>query len=760
MAARRRALFIQPPLLLGRDFIDYPWFADFAVLCGAARVARAGWHVEVADAFALPGAGRHPEGEGWLLGIPHRGFLDALPRSEFDLVVVGNSPFLRAHRPDPRVADLVAGIRSRYPGAALVLADSHPGGMHHVAAGPDAVLGALPGVDAWLRFAGEESLSDPDRLLALRGARTAVDEPAGPWDRPPPFPLLEALDGRAYGAFLWRCFADGRWANPFGVDAATRPFLASSGCPHRCTFCSSNPGWESSRRKAYRTVPLDVVEQWAVLSRGLGARKLFVLDDAANQRPDFEGVLDAMDRAGLRYEFPNGLRADRLDERILARLKDRISVLWVSAESADAGDLAGPIGKHLAPEDIERVASQAQAVGLPLRVHWIVGFPWETREKVLATLRMAWDLHEKYGARPSVQFATPLPGTRLHDECVRQGLVPAEGLDATDAALFQHRPAFVPPAIPAGWLESARGTLQRRLESSGARKVIVNVTYECINKCEFCAVANRVRRAIPWERLVSILDEHRAQGIENLDLDGGEPTLHARLLDAIRHARATGYRQVTVTTNGRRLKDRDFAAGLLSSGITGLLVSLHGSTAKVHDGITGVKGSFDETLAGIRNVMALRDPALDVGVNVTIARRNVEDVGALVDLVYGEGVRKVNLQWVTPFGAAGMAVVPPEERAAAAVRDVIDRYRDRMQVLVVNAAFCQLPGYEEFLAADVQKMGRTMVFVTDEEVNLFEYLAGRRVRVPECATCAWALICEGRFQFPEGYADGGHDDGA
>jgi MoaA/NifB/PqqE/SkfB family radical SAM enzyme len=745
-------LFVNPPLVLGRDFVDYPWFVHFGLLGAAARAMKAGADVRLADAFDLPGSGAFPHADGTWLGAPLAELIDVLPPGDFDAVVLGLSPFLRPGAPDAHAVELVRELRRRYPGSALVGADCHPGGMHYIAYDGASALAALDGLDAVVRFGGESVFGDPERLVALKGTGRVVDDPDLLPD--PVFPALDLLDGRRYGTFLWRTFADGRFANPFGIDAATRPFMASTGCPHRCTFCSSNPGWRAGGRKPHRAVPLSQVEAWAYLaSRGLGARKLFVMDDVANLRSDFEDLLDVFNRLDLRYEFPNGLRADRLTPGAIARMKDRVSVLSLSAESASAEHLAGPIGKRQDPDAVRRAVAWAAEAGVPTMVHYIIGFPWETPADVNATLAMAWDLFERHGARPAVQFATPLPGTDLWDRCAEMGLL-SEGVATADSGVrFQHEPSFTPPAIPDGWLQAARRSLDLKVDAAAERKVIINITYECINNCRFCAIANRVRRGIPFERLDAILQEHRAQGTEALDIDGGEPTLHPDLHRTLARAVELGYTRINVTTNGRRLADPEAARALLATGLTSLSISLHGDIARVHDALTGVPGSFQETMAGIRNSLDALAPGQDFGVNVTITRDNVDRLERLVARVHKMGVRKVNLQFLTPFGAAQRDLLPDPDTATKAVARVLDRFGSRMTIFIVNAQFCQLPGYEAYLAADVQKLGRTMVFVTDQEVNLFDYLASRRVRRDVCRDCAYALVCEGFFEFGEGPSD-------
>jgi hypothetical protein len=69
-----------------------------------------------------------------------------------------------------------------------------------------------------------------------------------------------------------------------------------------------------------------------------------------------------------------------------------------------------------------------------------------------------------------------------------------------------------------------------------------------------------------------------------------------------------------------------------------------------------------------------------------------------------------------------------------------------MKFQVINLPFCFMPGYEEFLTGDLQKLGRHMVFVNNETVNLAAYLAERRTRKPVCESCPRAVFCGGFYE--------------
>ena len=745
-----RFLFLNPPLVLDDDFIDYPYFANHGLLACAGLAARAGADVSVHDAFALPASGRHRRARGgWILGVDHDEFVAALPSGRYDVVVLGAPVFLRIEAAHPETRDLIAALRERFPRSVLLLADGYIGGQHYADYDADRVLAEYPELDAILKYPGERYFADPESLARLGDARVVLRDANGRGGDPlEPFYFLDGIDVASFDRFLERCFDDGVWQNTFGVGPGTRSFVTSIGCPHRCIFCTSNPGWRRTGRKLYRPIPLARLKHWAYLLRTVfGARKLVVLDEMVNVRTDFEALLRMLNELDFSYDFPNGMRADHLSREAIALMKGRIGMLSMSAESATQADLDGPIGKGQPLQAIRRVAEWCRELDVPLMSHYIIGFPWETPAHVTATLEMAWELYDRYGVWPSMQFATPILGTALHDQCAALGLVPPEGLDLKDGALFQHRPCFDPPGCPPGYVGKARAAFDMKLAAREARKLIMNITYKCANRCVFCATGDRVSAALAWDKIENILREHREQGTDQLDIDGGEPTMHPRLVDAIGLARELGYRSINVTTNGRLLRDRTLAERLLNSGITHLLISLHGATAAVHEAATDAPGSFADTIAGIDHAMALHPAHVETGLNVTIVRANVDHLMPLTALAVAKGFSKINFQFTTPFGRAWEDVVPPLEEAANAVMRVIDRYASEIDIHVINAQFCVFPGYERYVVGDLQKLGRTMVFAADprfpEQVNLYQWLGARREKRAVCAECPWTTVCEG-----------------
>ncbi len=727
-------LVLSPPTTIARDFIDYPYFADLgAVQLAAVLRARLG-DVSLIDAFALESSTLHFRRDG-------RGHLGAsvdevLTRVEAieppEAVVVTVTPFHRPPHRDDVLAAVLRGVRSVHPAARIVLADAYQSGQHYVETG-DALLASYPEARAWLKYEAEASILDAlEADGVLRGATPDLDA------LPPPAWDLVDLD--AHDRFRARVIAKaGRPSWHFPIDGRTLPMVTSRGCPFRCAHCSSNPGRAEGEPKTQRRMSAGTLAAHLGALVARGATRVAFLDELINVRAShFDEVLGLVERHDLAFEVPNGYRADYLTRAHLARMRGRVTTVSVSAESGSQRVLDEVVDKQLDLADIARVAKDAGELGVPLLVHFMIGLPGETDAEINQTLAFALELFDRHGTEPAVQYATPLPGTRL-------------AADRSLPVVEDWGPRFQQvPSHDAERLAKFRWTFEQRLAASrGPEKLIMNVTYVCNNHCTFCAVGTRTQIDGHPPRQREHLDRYRAMGVTMVDFDGGEPTLNPELVPLIRHARAIGYERVNVTTNGRRCAYDDYAEALVTSGLTTLLFSVHGPNARVHAQQVGVAEAFDQTVAGIRNASRHRPDGVELGMNVTLTKGNHEHVEAMTELAWDLGLRWINLQFLTPFGRATSWVAPDTQAAADRVMRVIDRHGDRMKIQVINLPFCFMPGYERFMMGDLAKLSRHMVFVNNETVNLAEYLAERRTRKPVCEGCPHACFCGGFYELDD-----------
>ena len=716
-----RVTVVHPPMTIARDFIDYPQVSNLGAVQLAGSLRAAGHDVQLVDAFALPGSSLRWDDRAYL-GAP---VSEVLERVDGDVCVVAYSPFHRPPHRDPVLAELLSGLSGR-----VILADCHQSGQHYVES--TGVLDAYPEAHAWVKYEAESTV---DALL--REFRPGVHLGERPDLGELALPAWDLVDREAYWRFHRRFEGRlGRAPGAFPLGARTLPLVTTRGCPFTCIHCSSNP--DRDQPKIQRRLPLAAMRELLEALKAWGADTLYVLDELINvRREHFDAFLELVDELDFRFEVPNGFRADYLEPRHFGRMRGRVTTISVSAESGSERVVREVVDKKLDLEHIRSAARNAQKAGVPLLVHYMIGLPGESAAEINETLELALQLWDAHGAYPAVQFATPLPGTELAAQAKSLPLVDDWG------PLFQR-------GVGNAELEAFMWTFRQRLrESSGPKKLIMNVTYVCNNHCTFCAVGTRTQVDGHPTRQREVLDTYRRHGITMVDFDGGEPTLNPELVGLIRHARRIGYERINVTTNGRLCAYEDFATKLVTSGLTTLLFSVHGPDMKSHAREVGVAEAFDQTLAGIRHCVANAPQGVELGMNITLTKTNYRKLEAVAQLAWDEGLKWLNIQFLTPFGRATTQHAPDPAEAAAVAMDVIARWRDRMKLQVINLPWCFMPGFEEHLVGDAQKLTRHMVFVNNETVNLADYLAERRYKKPQCASCPRAIFCSGFYQMDD-----------
>jgi MoaA/NifB/PqqE/SkfB family radical SAM enzyme len=199
----------------------------------------------------------------------------------------------------------------------------------------------------------------------------------------------------------------------------------------------------------------------------------------------------------------------------------------------------------------------------------------------------------------------------------------------------------------------------------------------CSSRCRFCDQADLrpVEPEVTAPEVEAALEAAARGGARAVVLVGGEVTLRPELPEWIRRATALGIARTVIQTNGRALASPRYLAELLEAGSVGFAVALHGHLAALHDWLTRVPGSFDETLRGLQNLRAAGAPLL---LNTVITRPNFRHLPEIVALGARHGARQCRFHWLRPEGDAARfgasltpqpALVRPHlERAAQVAR--------------------------------------------------------------------------------------------
>lgn len=353
-----------------------------------------------------------------------------------------------------RSYELIRAIKAFRPGAAIVA------GGHHVTALKEDVLRECPDVDFGVVGDGERP------LVALCRGETSLDQVPGLLFRRDadvvagPSPELVAdLDSLPFPRYLG-------FPRSYAREIA---LITSRGCPYRCIFCPNSLTAKRFRARSATHV-VDEIEHW--YRRGI--RQFNVDDDNFTlDRARVEQICDQIEARGLEGLFircANGIRADRVDRTLLARMKD-VGFKEV-AFGADGGNnrvLRDIIHKDETIEDIERALRDACDLGMGVKLFIIVGSPGETPEDVEDSIALA----QRYPITwLHLNNPIPYPGTPLYDwvRAHKRFVVPPEeylnGITETDAT-----PVFDTVELP---LEARKELLARcrRIERAVKRRAV------------------------------------------------------------------------------------------------------------------------------------------------------------------------------------------------------------------------------------------------------------------------------------------------
>lgn len=182
----------------------------------------------------------------------------------------------------------------------------------------------------------------------------------------------------------------------------------------------------------------------------------------------------------------------------------------------------------------------------------------------------------------------------------------------------------------------------------------LTLTDKCNCYCTFCYEISPTGEPHTFVAEMEPLKTEMAQamhdeGWQDIVITGGEPTMMKTFLPVVQHAKAMGYKMRAVATNGRRFAYAPFAREANRLGLTKAWVSLFGHNARIHDACTRTPGSFVETTAGIRNLLAA---GVEVTCSVVINKLNHRLLVEYLDALKGLGVTSVSMMGLKPFGGA------------------------------------------------------------------------------------------------------------
>jgi len=225
---------------------------------------------------------------------------------------------------------------------------------------------------------------------------------------------------------------------------------------------------------------------------------------------------------------------------------------------------------------------------------------------------------------------------------------------------------------------------------SPLRLVFWETTKACNLSCRHC-------RAVPQKRLgpdelstadaFDLIDAVAQVARPVMVLSGGEPLFRPDIFDIAQYGVESGFR-MALATNGT-LIDRRLAARIADAGISRVAISIDGANADTHDRFRGVPGAHAQALRGLR---LLHDEDVSIQINSTIAKHNVAELPALLDLALEIGADALHLFMLVPVGC-GLEIAPAEMLPADEYERVLRWFDDQARSCPIDLKATCAPHY-------------------------------------------------------------------
>ncbi len=306
-------------------------------------------------------------------------------------------------------------LRKRFPRKAIVLGGPHPTFF------PEVVLQAP--WDGICIGEGEESF--PEFLDAWKSGLTWV--PAGWWIRRDgghgpvvrgeeraPVRNLDSLPRPAYDVFYD--------ADPHHRALPIRVFLATRGCPHRCTYCFNselNDRYKPFGARLRYHDPERVADDITHVRSRWGGELAWFLDANFCANPKWLEETLAVYRRRVGLPFFCKLRPERATERVVSALANAgCTGVGIGIESGSELLRRTVLGREGTDAEILAGCGRLVRRGIRILAFNMLGIPGETTEDALRTLALNVACKVDYAGATILQ---PYPGTRLAAWAVKSG---------------------------------------------------------------------------------------------------------------------------------------------------------------------------------------------------------------------------------------------------------------------------------------------------------------------------------------------------
>ena len=267
----------------------------------------------------------------------------------------------------------------------------------------------------------------------------------------------------------------------------------------------------------------------------------------------------------------------------------------------------------------------------------------------------------------------------------------------------------------------------------------------CNNRCSFCSLN---KEDFPRKSAEDVRKELEIikKFADDVKFTGGEVTIRPDIMQIVSHAKSLGFQNICIEDNGRKFADKEYARKMIKSGANSFSVFIYGHEPELHERLTGVKGSFEEAVSGIKNLVRYAGNVLSVGVVITITKFNYKQLSEITRFSWKLGVDRVTLSFATACGTLFI-----KKEAIPSISDVIPHVTGVLNTFsaknigVAHIPPCFLEDHEKY----INFMGipsKTVIENPNFTIIIESELKKNMLKSDKCKKCRFDDICYGLWK--------------
>lgn len=281
----------------------------------------------------------------------------------------------------------------------------------------------------------------------------------------------------------------------------------------------------------------------------------------------------------------------------------------------------------------------------------------------------------------------------------------------------------------------------------------------CNYRCEFCYYKTQLDVVTDFEIIKKRIDYLVDCGIKEVDLSGGESSIHKQWFDILDYCKSKKLK-ISTLSNGYKFADKEFLKKSKEHGLEEILFSVHGYDKDSHNTLVGHRKGFDNIIRAIKNAHELN---ILVRINCTVTHKNYENLSTdFVELMRELQPYEVNFLTLNYWKDAKGLETINYTKVTPHIHKSIDILKNFVNLINVRyTPYCFMKGYEKYVCNYYQHIydiydWNIAVYNGNIDPNeykkdnysaLFDAAREKRnntyYKKKECLSCKYYYICDG-----------------